>query len=54
MQARALVAGRHVGKAVGGFEGEGFEDVHRRIVALATIGARSVGGRNQVSEAKRI
>src|SRR6185312_12960810 len=28
MQARALVAGRDVGKTVGGFEGEGFEDVH--------------------------
>jgi hypothetical protein len=29
MQAAALVAFRHVGQAVGGFEGEFFEDFHR-------------------------
>jgi hypothetical protein len=32
MQARAFVAFRHIGESVGGFEGEDFEDLHRRIV----------------------
>ncbi|BCT92599.1 hypothetical protein LYSHEL_16230 [Lysobacter helvus] len=40
MQARALVAGRHVGQPVRGFQGEGLEDIHgRQGRGLAMAGA---------------
>lgn len=35
MQPRALVAFRHIGQPVCGFEGENFEDIHQRIVQLS-------------------
>ena len=34
VQARALVARRHVGEVVSGLEGKDFEDFHGRIVAV--------------------
>jgi hypothetical protein len=40
VQARALVAFRHIREAVGGFEGEDFEDIHPRIVQLGPIRTR--------------
>ncbi len=35
VQARALVARRHIGEVVSGLEGKDFEDFHGRIVAVA-------------------
>lgn len=42
MQARALVTSWHVGKAMRGFEGEDFEDIHPAILQTAQATRRTV------------